>query len=86
VLAANITHCLYIRSITVLNVHVLTEDKIDDVNDSFCEELERVLEKFHKYHMKNFLGDYNAKVVKTFSNQQSGMTVYTNVVMIMELG
>jgi hypothetical protein len=28
--------------ITVLNVHAPTEDKIDDVKDSFYKELERV--------------------------------------------
>jgi hypothetical protein len=28
--------------IIVLNVHAPTEDKTDDVKDSFCEELERV--------------------------------------------
>jgi hypothetical protein len=38
--------------IIVLNVHVPTEDKTDDVKDSFFEELERVFDKFPKYHMK----------------------------------
>jgi hypothetical protein len=40
--------------IVVLNVHAPTEDKIDDVKDSFYEELE--------CHMKILLGDFNAKV------------------------
>jgi hypothetical protein len=31
--------------IIVLNVHALTEDKTDDVKDSFYEELERVFDK-----------------------------------------
>jgi hypothetical protein len=48
--------------IVVLNVHAPTEDKIDGVNDSFYEELERVFDKFPKYHMKTLLGDFNAKV------------------------
>jgi hypothetical protein len=48
--------------IIVLNVHAPTEDKTDGVKDSFYEELERVFDKFPKYHMKNFLGDFNAKV------------------------
>jgi exonuclease III len=48
--------------IIVLNVHAPTEDKIDDAKDSFCEELERVFDKFPKYHMKILLGDFNAKV------------------------
>jgi endonuclease III-like uncharacterized protein len=38
--------------IIVLNVHASTEDKTDDVKDSFYKELERVLDKFPKYHMK----------------------------------
>jgi exonuclease III len=48
--------------IIVLNVHVPTEDKIDDVKDSSYEELERVFDKFPKYHMKILLGDFNVKV------------------------
>jgi hypothetical protein len=47
--------------IIVLNVHNPTEDKTDDVKDS-CEELERVFDKFPKYHMKILLGNCNAKV------------------------
>jgi hypothetical protein len=39
-----------------LNVNAPTEDKIDDMKDSFYEELERVLGKFPKYHMKISLG------------------------------
>jgi hypothetical protein len=34
----------------VLNIHAPTQDKIDNVKDSFCEELERVFDKFPKYH------------------------------------
>jgi exonuclease III len=48
--------------IFVLNVHAPTEDKTDDVKDSFYEELERVFDKFPKYLMKILLGDFNAKV------------------------
>jgi hypothetical protein len=48
--------------IIVLNVHAPTEDKTDDVKDSFYEELERVFDKFPKYHMKILLGDFNSKV------------------------
>jgi hypothetical protein len=32
--------------IIVLNVHAPTEDKTDDVKNSFYEELERVFDKF----------------------------------------
>jgi exonuclease III len=48
--------------VIVLNVHVPTEDKTDDVKDSFYEELERVFDKFPKHHMKILLGDFIAKV------------------------
>jgi hypothetical protein len=37
----------------VLNVHVQTEDKTDDVKESFYKELELVFDKFPKYHMKS---------------------------------
>jgi exonuclease III len=48
--------------VIVLNVHAPTEDKTDDVKGSFYEELERVFDKFAKYHMNILLGDFNAKV------------------------
>jgi hypothetical protein len=32
------------------------------MKDRFYEELEHVFDKIHKYHMKIFLGDINAKV------------------------
>jgi exonuclease III len=73
--------------IIVLNVHAPTEDKTDDVKDSFYEELERVFDKFPKYQMKILLGDFNAKVGRedifkpTIGNESSH-----NLVMIMELG
>jgi exonuclease III len=73
--------------IIVLNIHPPTEDKTDDVKDSFYEELERVFDKFPKYHMKILLGDFNAKVGReNILNRQLGMEVYTKLVMIMELG
>jgi hypothetical protein len=48
--------------IIVLNFHAPTEDKTDDVKDSFYEEWEGVFDTFPKYHMKILLGDFNAKV------------------------
>jgi hypothetical protein len=48
--------------IIVLNVHVPTKDKIDDIKDSFCEELVCAFSNFLKYHMKILLGDFIAKV------------------------
>jgi hypothetical protein len=41
--------------IIVLNIHAPTEDETDDVKGSFYEELERVFDKFPKYHMKILL-------------------------------
>jgi hypothetical protein len=38
--------------------------KIDYVKDSFYEELERVFDKFPKYHVKILLGYFSAKVGK----------------------
>jgi exonuclease III len=49
--------------IIVLNVHAPKEDEIDDVKNSFYEELERVFDKFPKYHTKILLGNINAKVL-----------------------
>jgi hypothetical protein len=48
--------------IIVLNVHAPTEDKDDDILDSFYEELEQVFDQFPRYHMKILIGDLNAKV------------------------
>jgi hypothetical protein len=45
----------------ILNVHAPTEDKIDDMKDSFYDELERVFDKFPKHRMKILLGEFNAK-------------------------
>jgi hypothetical protein len=45
-----------------MNVHAPTEDKIEDIKDRFYEELEQVFDKFPRYRMKIFLGDFNAKV------------------------
>jgi hypothetical protein len=39
-----------------------TEDKIDDVKDSFYKELDCVFDKFCKYHMEILLGDFNTKI------------------------
>jgi hypothetical protein len=49
-------------NIIVLNVHAPTEDKIDDMKDSFYGELEHVFDKLPKYHMNILLGDFNAKL------------------------
>jgi hypothetical protein len=49
-------------SIIVLNGHAPTEEKGDDSNDSFYEELEEIFDHFPKYHTTILLGDFNAKV------------------------
>jgi hypothetical protein len=49
-------------NIIVLNVHTPCEDNGDDVKDSFCEELGRVIDRFPRYDTKILLGDFNAKV------------------------
>jgi hypothetical protein len=50
--------------IMVLNLHAPTQYRIDDVKDSFYEELERVFDKFPKSHTEILLGDFSAKVVR----------------------
>jgi hypothetical protein len=71
--------------ISILNVHVPTKDKIDDMKDRFYKELEYVFDKFPKYHMNILLGDFDGKVVvKTFSNEQLGMRVCTKLVIILQ--
>jgi hypothetical protein len=48
--------------IIFLNVQAPTEDKTDYMKDRFYEELERIFNKFPKYHTKILLRDLNAKV------------------------
>jgi hypothetical protein len=56
------------------------------VKNSLYEELEHAIRKFPKYHMKNLLRDFNAKVGRDgFLNKQLGTKVHTKLVMIMEL-
>jgi exonuclease III len=58
--------CIILRGqwcdIIVLNVHTPTEDKIDDVKVNFYEELVRLFDELHKYHIKIFLGDFSAEL------------------------
>jgi hypothetical protein len=65
-----------------LNVHAQTEDKIDDLKDSFYKQLECIFDKFSKYHVNIILEE---EAEKTFLNRHLGMKVYTKLVMIMEL-
>jgi hypothetical protein len=41
-------------------VHAPTEDKDEDIKDSFYEELEEVFDQFPRYHMKILVEDFNA--------------------------
>jgi hypothetical protein len=47
--------------IIVLNVHAPTEDKDDIIKGSFYKELEQVFDQFPRYHMKIFMGNFNAR-------------------------
>jgi hypothetical protein len=49
---------------SLFSTHDPTEDKTDDVKDSFYEELEHVFDKFPKYHMKLLLRNFNAKICR----------------------
>ena len=49
-------------NITVLNVHAPTEEKNDDSNYSFYEELEQVFDHFPKHHMKILFGYFTAEL------------------------
>jgi hypothetical protein len=56
------------------------------MKDSFYKELKCVISKFPKYHMKDLLEDFNAKVDGEYIlNQKIGMKVYMELVIIMEL-
>ena len=45
--------------IIVVNVHAPSEEKSEEVKDSFYEELEEVFDQFPNYYMKILLGDFN---------------------------
>ena len=51
-------------NVIVLNVHASSEGKRDYKKESMYEELEQVLDLFHRYHMKILLGNFNAKLEK----------------------
>jgi hypothetical protein len=46
----------------MLNVHAPKGNKIHNVKNSFYEELERIGDKFPKYHAKILLEHFNAKI------------------------
>jgi hypothetical protein len=53
--------------IIVLNVHAPTEDKDDDIKDSFYEELGRVFDQIPRYHMKIF--PFRSKILNTLFSE-----------------
>jgi hypothetical protein len=63
----------YWCDIIIQNVHVPTEDKINDMKDRFYKRLEHVFDKFPKYRMKILLEDFNAKVGKENIFKRLGM-------------
>jgi hypothetical protein len=63
-------------------VHAPTDEKTDDVKDSFYEELEFMFDEFPKYHTKILLGDFSAKLGR---EDLFKLEVYTKSVMMMEL-
>ena len=48
--------------IILVNMHAPSEEKSEDLNNIFYEELEEVFDHFPKYHMKLLLGEFNAKL------------------------
>jgi exonuclease III len=48
--------------IIFVNVHVPSEEKREELKDSFYEEVEAVFDHFPKCYMKILLGDFNAKL------------------------
>jgi hypothetical protein len=72
--------------IIVLNVHAPTDDKTV-MKKRFYGELERVFDKFSKYHMKILLGTFIAKVGREdiFKPTVGSKSLHEKKVMIMKL-
>ena len=69
----------------VWNVHAPSEEKSNDSEDSFYEDLEQVFfYHFPEYHTKIFQEILMQNLgVRIFSNRQLGIRVYIRIVMIM---
>jgi hypothetical protein len=50
----------------VLNLHTPSEDKSDDIKDSFYEEVGLVFDQFIRYDIKIFGGDFDVKVGREY--------------------
>jgi hypothetical protein len=70
--------------IIALNVHAQTEDKDNDIKDSFYEEIEEVFGQFPTNHMKNLKRDFNANLGREdiFKPIIGNESVYMKLVMI----
>jgi exonuclease III len=72
--------------VSVLNTYTPTELMIDDVKDSFYEELQRIFYKFPKCNNKIVLGDFNVKVDREHSFKTNNWNeCLQEINMIMEL-
>jgi hypothetical protein len=60
------------------------EDKHDGVNDSFCEEQERVFDQFPMYDTIIPFGNFNAKVGRHIFKLTIGNGTYMKLLMIIE--
>ncbi|XP_067616258.1 craniofacial development protein 2-like [Eurosta solidaginis] len=49
-------------NISFICAHAPTEEKDDEVKDTFCEQLERTYERCPRHDIKVVLGDFNARV------------------------
>jgi hypothetical protein len=74
--------------IIILKVHVPCEDKSNDIQDNFYEELGWVFDQFPKYDMKIMLGDFYVKVNRenifklTIGNKSSHVISNANAVTV----
>jgi hypothetical protein len=61
-----------------LNVHAPKEDKIDDMMGKLYEGLQSVFDKFTKYNMKIFLGEFKTRVGKELTNRNNSLHETSN--------
>ena len=73
------------RDIIVLNVHAPSEDKDDDIKDSFYEEIERLFDQLPMYHMDIRTIERNADVLLN-AFKDIGLAVNIGKTKYMEIG
>jgi hypothetical protein len=56
-----------------------TEDKSDDLKDSFYKELEKVFNQSPNYRTNILLWSFNAKLKKNILNEIFGVFLYINI-------